>query len=69
MVTPTEGAAMTGPMYSLRGNGAQHGGHGFQFGLSTFQGSRLSFQQMLVSDSVLIYSMTRSMTSYLNTVN
>jgi len=39
MVTPARGAAMIGPMYFLRGNGAQHGGHAFHLRLSTFQGS------------------------------
>jgi len=34
-------AAIKGSMYSLRGNGAQHGGHRFHLRLSTFQGSRL----------------------------
>jgi len=39
MVTPAMGAAKVGPMYSLRKNGDQHGGHGFHLHLSTFQGS------------------------------
>jgi len=34
MVTPAMGAAMIGPMYSLRGNGAQHGGREFHLRLS-----------------------------------
>jgi len=34
-VTPAMGAAMMGPMYSLRENGAQHGGRGFHLRLST----------------------------------
>jgi len=42
MVTLAIGAAMRGPlMYSLRENGAQHGGRGFHLGLSTFQDSIL----------------------------
>jgi len=41
MATPAMGAAMIGPMYSLRENEAQHGGHDFYLGLSTFQGSSL----------------------------
>jgi len=39
MGTPALGAAMKGPFYSLRGNGAQHGGHEFHACLATFQGS------------------------------
>jgi len=39
MVTPAMGAAMIGPMYTLRGNGAQHGGRGIHLRLSTLQGS------------------------------
>jgi len=39
MVTPATGAAMIGPMYSLRENGAQHGGGGFHLHLSTLQDS------------------------------
>jgi len=39
MVTPAMGAAMMGPMYSLRENGAQHGFRGFHLRLSTLQDS------------------------------
>jgi len=39
MVTPAMGTAMKDPMYSSEENWAQHGGHGFQWRLSTFQGS------------------------------
>jgi len=35
IVTPARGAAMIGPMYSLRENRAQHGGGGFHLHLST----------------------------------
>ena len=35
MVTPAMGAAMIGPMYSLRENGAQRGDGGFHLRLST----------------------------------
>jgi len=35
MVIPSMGAAMIGPMYSLRENRAQHGGGGFHLRLST----------------------------------
>jgi len=41
MVTPAMGGAMIGPMYSLRGNGAQHGGCGFHLRLSTLYNQRL----------------------------
>jgi len=34
------GAAMMGPIYSLRENGAQHGGHGLRLRVSTLQGSK-----------------------------
>jgi len=44
MMTPAMGAAMIGPMYSLRENGAQYGGRGFHLRLSTLQGSS-TFQQ------------------------
>jgi len=40
MVTPTMGAAMMDPMYSLRENGAQRGFRGFHLRISTLQGSR-----------------------------
>jgi len=36
------GAAMMDPMYSLRENGAQHGGRGVHLRLSTLLGSRKS---------------------------
>jgi len=36
-VTPAMGTAMMGPMFTLQGNGSQHGGHGFHLRLSTFQ--------------------------------
>lgn len=39
MVTLAMSAAMKGPMYSSRENGSLHGSHGFDFRLSTFQGS------------------------------
>jgi len=38
MVTPAMGAAMIGPMYSLRENRAKYGG-GFHLRLSTLKGS------------------------------
>jgi len=37
VVTPAMRAAMTGPIYSLRENGAQHGGHGFHLSPSTYR--------------------------------
>jgi len=40
MVTPTMGAAMMDPMYSLRENGTQRGFRGFHLRISTLQGSR-----------------------------
>ena len=39
MLTPAMGAAMIGPMSSLRENGAQHGFRGFHLRLSSLQGS------------------------------
>jgi len=41
MVTPAMGSAMKGPLYSLRENGAQHGGFGFHLRLSSYQDSRV----------------------------
>jgi len=38
MVTPAMEAALIGPLYSLRKNGAQHGGHEFHLRLSTYWG-------------------------------
>jgi len=35
MVTPAMEATMIGPMYSVRENGAQHGGRRFHLRLST----------------------------------
>jgi len=40
IVTTVMGAAMKGPMYSLRENGAQDGGNGCHLRLSTLKGSR-----------------------------
>jgi len=41
MATPAMGATMKGPMYTIRENGAQHGGHVFHLRFSTFKGSPL----------------------------
>jgi len=43
MVTSAMGAAMMGPMYSLKENGAQHGFRTFHLRLSTLQGSTWEF--------------------------
>jgi len=54
MATPFMGAAMKGPMYCLRENGAQHGGHRFHLCVSTFKGSRSTMRVALVSWSHLL---------------
>jgi len=55
MVTLVKGAAIKGPIYSLRENGIQHDGQEFHLLLSTFQGSR--FTLLVTSGAVCLASL------------
>jgi len=67
MVTPAMGIAMKCPMYSLRENGAELGGHGFHLRLCTFQGSKSTKLSLpKVPYSLISYRFARLGDRYVN---